>query len=172
MHWFRYHSKFLCLVWTCFQALHQSSSNCETAKITLPFQGIQTTPRFAGCALAQPPLETSPDSVPTHWTPSWQLLWTWRAVSKEMSVQWQEITMLQTTKQPSTVRMMMGQGVRPVVCSSSLCFPFRSLHFSFFFLSVFFASRHPTKVCVLEQSHNAGEISLWFLWTYKYFFFK
>lgn len=80
--------------------------------------------------------------------------------------------MLQTTTQPSTVKMIMGKGVRPVVCSSSLCFPFRSLHFASFFLSVFFASRHPTKVCVLEQSHNAGEISLWFLWTYKYFFFK
>lgn len=88
-------------------------------------------------------------------------------MSEEMSIQRQEITMLQTTKQPSTVKMIMGEGVTPVVCFSSLPILFHSLCFTFFFLSIFFASRRPTKVCVLEQSRNAGEISLWFLWTYK-----
>lgn len=62
--------------------------------------------------------------------------------------------------------MIMDEGVRPVVYFSSLRVPLRSFHFTLFF-PLFFASCHPTKACVLEQSHNAGEISLWFLWTYK-----
>lgn len=145
MHWFRYHSKFLCLVWTCFRASCREAQTLKQQKShyrSNEFRRLHALPvalwhnPLCRPALTQS-LTTGVYTVRIHCTPSWQSLWKWRAISEKMSLQWQEITMLQTTKQPRTVKMIMDEGVRPVVVFSSLCVPLCSLHFAVFFCFIF-----------------------------------
>lgn len=172
MHWFRYHSKFLCLVWTRVRASRRGSSNTKTTKITLPFKCIRTTPRLAGHAahdpLCQPALTQSLPPVCTQHGHTAHLHGD-RCGNEEPYLTrcpFNDKKSLCSKPLHSQGRWRWSWMKVWGQWSTFLLSVFHFVH-SISLSSLFFASCHPTKACVLEQSHNAGEISLWFLWTYK-----